>query len=50
MRSAKFTAPEKEVEKPKIVQLDQNTVNKRVADFVTLDSTQHTQVSTHLGQ
>ena len=33
MRSAKFTAPEKEVEKIKTVQLDQNTVNKRVAEF-----------------
>ena len=33
MRSAKFTAPEKEVEKTKTVQLDQNTVNKRIADF-----------------
>ena len=33
MRSAKFTAPEKEVEKTKAVLLDQNTVNKRVADF-----------------
>jgi hypothetical protein len=32
MRSAKFTAPEKEVEK-KTVQLDQNTVNKRIAEF-----------------
>ena len=31
-RSAKFTAPEKEVEK-KTVQLDQNTVNKRIAEF-----------------
>ena len=33
MRSAKFTAPEKEVEKTKTVQLDQNTVNKRIHDF-----------------
>jgi hypothetical protein len=34
MRSAKFTAPDqKEVEKTKIVQLNQDTVNKRVADF-----------------
>ena len=33
MRSAKFTAPEKEVEKIKTVQLDQNTVNKRIAEF-----------------
>lgn len=33
MRSAKFTAPEKEVEKTKTVQLDQNTVNKRIGDF-----------------
>jgi hypothetical protein len=34
MRSAKFTAPDqREVEKTKIVQLDQNTVNKRVAEF-----------------
>ena len=37
MRSAKFTAPEKEVEKTRTVQLDQNTrfntVNKRIADF-----------------
>ncbi len=32
MRSAKFTAPEKEVEK-KTVQLDQNTVNKWIAEF-----------------
>ena len=33
MRSAKFTAPEKEGEKIKTVQLDQNTVNKRIAEF-----------------
>jgi hypothetical protein len=33
MRSAKFTAPEKEVEKTKAVLLNQDTVNKRVADF-----------------
>ncbi len=31
MRSTKFTAPEKEVEKTKTVQLDQTAVNKRVA-------------------
>jgi hypothetical protein len=39
MRSAKFTAPEKEVEKTKAVILDQNTVNKRVADFKIARST-----------
>ncbi len=39
MRSANFTAPApaKEVEKTKIAQLDQDGVNKRVADFVKIE-------------